>query len=122
MIVHLTARPMALVAVGLLALAVAPRLSAAEPAVSLEPRVEVVVCKGPSAALLARENSERHWRSVAPSDPVHSRDDLLALPGTRAAIASANGSATLTLAVFFFQAEDGIRYSSVMEFRRVLFR
>jgi hypothetical protein len=92
------ARPLVLVAAGLIAGLVSPRLSAADPTGNLEPRVEGGVCQGRAGTLLTRANDERTWQPAAPSDTVFSRDELLALPGTRAVVASPGGGATLTLA------------------------
>jgi hypothetical protein len=64
----------------------------------VEPRVVVAKNIGNQGTLLFRENDERNWQPLAASDPVFSGDQLLALPGMRAVIESANHGATLTLA------------------------
>jgi hypothetical protein len=64
----------------------------------VEPRVMVAKNLGSQGTLLVRETEERNWQPMAPSDPVFSRDQLLALPGMQAVIESANRGATLTLA------------------------
>jgi hypothetical protein len=65
---------------------------------SLEPRVAVATYQGTGGMLLTRANERRAWDAAAVGDAVLSRDELLALPGTRARIESAGKGATLTLA------------------------
>jgi hypothetical protein len=73
-----------------------PAAVAAEPVVNLEPRVEVGA--GRSGLLLTREDDDHNWQPAASGDAVFSRDALLALPGTRAAVESGSHSVLLTLA------------------------
>jgi hypothetical protein len=94
-------RPFALapsLLLGLLACWICLSVATAEPAVNLEPRVAVAACQGRGGTLLRRSNEERNWDPAATGDTVFSRDELLALPGTRAVVESAGHGATLTLA------------------------
>jgi hypothetical protein len=86
---------------GLLGLALGlPGACAAEPGVrplSLEPRV--VVGRGSSAEglLLANERPGRPWATVGKGQAIYSRDLLLTLPGTRAAIQGPEQAVSLVL-------------------------
>jgi hypothetical protein len=71
--------------------------SGAEPPTGLEPRLPEAVCQSAAGTLLSRERPGRPWRALAPGDPVHSRDLLLALPGVKAAVETQPGSVGLTL-------------------------
>src|SRR5260370_3977818 len=92
------ARPAAAVLAGRLGCCMGPKLAAADPLSNLEPRVAVAACQGAGGTLLTRASDERNWQPAAAGDAVFSRDELLALPGTRARIESAGHGATLTLA------------------------
>jgi hypothetical protein len=62
--------------------------------VSLEPRVPVGKAEG---SLLVNRLTGRPWRTKAKGEVVFSRDLLLALPGTQAALAGPDGAVGLTL-------------------------
>jgi len=62
-----------------------------------EPRKATAKCLSPAGTLLQRTDPEKAWQPVEPLDTVHSRDQLLALPGARAALKTSNGDVGLTL-------------------------
>jgi hypothetical protein len=64
---------------------------------SLEPRVEVATCTSASGSLLARPSPVKPWQYVEQKGAVHSRDVLLALPGTQAKVQTLSGAVELTL-------------------------
>ena len=80
---------------GLLALCAAlPAAAAAGPAATLEPRVPAGKCVSGAGTLLSRAAADRPWRVA---DAVQTRDQLLALPGVKAAVETAGGGVRLTL-------------------------
>ncbi|HXG12298.1 MAG TPA: hypothetical protein VNK04_21260, partial [Gemmataceae bacterium] len=61
-------------------------------------RAAVGKCQSPAGTLLYREAADGPWRALGPQDAVHSRDLLVALPGTRAVVQSGDGAVGLVLA------------------------
>jgi hypothetical protein len=62
-----------------------------------EPRVAVAKVTSPAGTLLSRSAPGKDWQSSGAGDEVHSRDLLLALPGTRAELEPRPNSVRLTL-------------------------
>jgi hypothetical protein len=63
---------------------------------SNEPRVPVATCRSGSGLVSSRGTGE-HWTMIRPKEQAHSRDLLLALPGTRAFLRPLSGGVELTL-------------------------
>jgi hypothetical protein len=62
-----------------------------------EGRAPVAKSLAQPGMLLAREAPGKSWQALGPQDTVHSRDLLLALPGSRAGLRSNNGAVQLLL-------------------------
>jgi hypothetical protein len=79
-------------------LAAAPLPAApVEPKPPEERRVVVAECPAPGSALFQRQAPNKAWFTVRAQHAIHSRDLLLALPGGRAELVSANGAVRLIL-------------------------
>jgi hypothetical protein len=70
----------------------------ADPKPAEERRVSVARGASPAGMLLQRQAADKPWQFPASGDAIYSRDQLLALPGARADVESANGAVVLTLA------------------------
>jgi hypothetical protein len=65
--------------------------------VSWEPRVVVAKYLSPVGGLLVNEEPGQPWRTIGSGGDVHSRDQLLALPGMQASLETAPRAVQLTL-------------------------
>jgi hypothetical protein len=62
-----------------------------------EKRVAVGKCVSQAGILLQRQSPDKDWQPLGPLDAVHTRDLLLALPGTRAVFTTDNGALRVAL-------------------------
>ena len=65
--------------------------------ISWEPRVPAGKCLSDSGSLLSNQRPGQAWQAIGDKEEVHSRDLLLALPGTRAVLETTPKAIELTL-------------------------
>jgi hypothetical protein len=87
----------ALTGIGLLLAAGLGQAQQGSTPVSWEPRVALGKCLAPDGTLLASDDPSEGWRPLRSQDTVHSRDQILALPGVQGKLSAGPAPVELTL-------------------------